>query len=509
MATPIDMDHMRAVFAPQGIAVVGATERAGSVGRTVVVNLQEGYKSVESPFEIFPVNPTRESVLGLKCYKTVSEIASPKCEMVVVITPAAKCVSVVEDCAKNKAVKVVVVISAGFKEIGPEGLKLEQDLVAAAHKGGIAVIGPNCLGVMSPNWHMNATFAADSAGEGTVAFISQSGAMCTAVLDWALSVGQGFSAFVSIGSMSDVEWCHCIEYLGQDEKTKAIIMYMETIGNAQSFMEAARRVSREKPIVAIKAGKTAQAAAAAVSHTGSLAGSHDNFLAAMHRVGVLVVDTIDELQNITMISSLQPKPKQGGVYIVTNAGGPGVLATDAASLAGLEVLDLEAPLVERLNTFLPAAWSHHNPVDVLGDAKAKTYAQSVEAVLEHGAQGAALLVVLSPQSVTEPMPTAIAVAEAVQKEQKRSGLGPVVCAWMGGEQVEASRKELIRRGIPAFSQPDIAAQALGLLWKQVSAAKVLTEPEKPSVPSDAKSKATHIVNEAAKAGRLHGNRVRV
>eukprot|EP01053_Blabericola_migrator_P003324 Blabericola_migrator_1__3323@NODE_197_length_11501_cov_283_066206_g170_i0_p2_GENE_NODE_197_length_11501_cov_283_066206_g170_i0NODE_197_length_11501_cov_283_066206_g170_i0_p2_ORF_typecomplete_len735_score162_80ATPgrasp_5/PF13549_6/4_1e03ATPgrasp_5/PF13549_6/1e03ATPgrasp_5/PF13549_6/1_7e69Succ_CoA_lig/PF13607_6/3_7e03Succ_CoA_lig/PF13607_6/1_4e46Succ_CoA_lig/PF13607_6/1_5e03CoA_binding_2/PF13380_6/1_6e32CoA_binding_2/PF13380_6/1_5e03CoA_binding_2/PF13380_6/3_8e03CoA_binding_2/PF13380_6/4_5e03Ligas len=476
MAT-ITMEHMKAVFCPKGVAVVGATERPGSVGRTVVENLLNGYAPTTgkpNPFEIYAVNPTRDSVLGVKCYKAVSAITDGCPEAVVIITPAARCIDVVRDCTNNKHVKVVVILAAGFKEVGPEGLKLELELVDVARKAGIAVVGPNCLGVMNPNHQMNATFAATSASQGHVAFISQSGAMCTAVLDWALTVGQGFSAFVSIGSMSDVEWSHCINYLGEDETTRAIIIYMESIGNAQEFMKAAQQITARKPIVVIKAGKTEAAAAAAVSHTGSLAGSHDSFLAAMQRVGVLVVDTIDELQNITMITSMQPRPLGDELYIVTNAGGPGVLSTDAAALAGLNVVDVDKAIVEQMNTYLPAAWSHHNPIDVLGDAAPAVYAKCIETLLEMGNPTASILVVLSPQSVTDSTGTAKAIAEAVKAKRAGAKLqGPVVCAWMGGKCVEEGRRILIENGIPAFSQPDIAAQSLGLLNKQVKAASAL------------------------------------
>eukprot|EP01054_Gregarina_sp_Poly1_P003596 Gregarina_sp_Poly_1__3595@NODE_2053_length_2755_cov_680_274182_g1324_i0_p1_GENE_NODE_2053_length_2755_cov_680_274182_g1324_i0NODE_2053_length_2755_cov_680_274182_g1324_i0_p1_ORF_typecomplete_len736_score132_03ATPgrasp_5/PF13549_6/5_3e68Succ_CoA_lig/PF13607_6/1_3e03Succ_CoA_lig/PF13607_6/1e46CoA_binding_2/PF13380_6/5_1e30CoA_binding_2/PF13380_6/4_8e03CoA_binding_2/PF13380_6/3_8e03ATPgrasp_2/PF08442_10/2_7e07ATPgrasp/PF02222_22/3_7e03ATPgrasp/PF02222_22/5e06CPSase_L_D2/PF02786_17/8e03CPSase_L_D2/P len=502
--TGITRDQIRAVFSPKGVAVVGATERPGSVGRTTMENLMHGYRhtNAPNPFAIFPVNPTRDSVLGLKCYKAVSEIDSVDCEMVVVITPAARCVDVVRDATKNTAVKVVVILAAGFKEVGPEGLKLELELVDVARKAGVAVVGPNCVGVMSPHWQLNATFAASSAREGSVAFISQSGAMCTAVLDWAIAINQGFSAFVSIGSMADVEWFHLIDYLGEDDKTKAIIIYMETIGNASRFMEVARRVTAKKPIVVIKAGKTAAAAAAAVSHTGSLAGSHDSFLAAMRRVGVLVVDTIDELQNITMITSMQPKPTGPGLYIVTNAGGPGVLSTDAAAMAGLEVVDLEDNMVEALDSFLPAAWSRHNPIDVLGDAKADVYAKSVATLFEQGCGGAGILVVLSPQSVTDASGTATAIASIVKEKRACASKfdGPIVCAWMGGREVEEGRRILIEAGIPAFAQPDIAAQALGLIWKQVSGAQNLSTSEVTSDPQ-AKAIALSIITTATKENR--------
>lgn len=500
----ISMEHMRAMFAPSGVAVVGATERAGSVGRTVVENLMSGYKDMTSstPFELYPVNPTRDTVLGLKCYPAVSAIDTGKCELVVVITPASRCNDVVKDCTQNKSVKVIVVIAAGFKEVGPEGLALEQELVKTASDAGIAVVGPNCLGVMSPNHYMNATFAADSAKPGHVAFLSQSGAMCTAVLDWALQVGLGFSAFVSLGSMAHIDWARTIEYLGNDDKTNAILLYMETIGNAKEFMRSARKVSTKKPIIVIKAGKTAAAAAAAVSHTGSLAGSHDSFVAAMRTAGCLVVATIDELQNIAMLTAMQPKPTGNDLIIVTNAGGPGVLSTDAAAIAGLNVVDLDQKLVTAMNDFLPAAWSHHNPVDVLGDAKADCYAKCVEVIFDQGPAGCSMLVVLSPQSVTEPVPTAEAIIKCVQAKRMEKTLfnGPVVCAFMGGKAVEEARNKLIAAGIPTFAQPDIAAQAIALLCKQVAGAHQLSEVPAGSNPT-AKQQALDIMSAAMKEGR--------
>lgn len=500
----ISSEHLRCVFNPKGVAVVGATERPGSVGRTVMENLIQGYKDLgPNPFELYGVNPSRESVLDVKCYPKVSAIPGGKCEQVVIITPAAKCLDVVKDCAQNPSVRVLVIIAAGFKEIGEEGAKLERDLVQLAAEANMAVIGPNCLGVMCPNWQLNATFAADSAKKGHVAFISQSGAMCTAVLDWALKVGLGFSAFVSIGSMSHIEFADCIDFLGQDPNTNAIILYMETIGNAHKFMMAARRISQKKPIVVIKAGKTAAAAAAAVSHTGSLAGSHDAFLAAMARAGCSVVETIDDLQNVAMLSAMQPRPTNNDIIIVTNAGGPGVLATDAAATAGLNIVELEQSLVDQLNGFLPPAWSHHNPIDVLGDAKAETYAKAVEAIFEKGSKGASMLVVLSPQSVTEPENTAQAVVDAVRAKRAQKGdtFGPVVCAWMGGNQVESGRKILMDGGVPCFAMPDVAAQALAHLSKSVDLARELSAAPQLSSDTSSRSKANSVLDVAAKEGR--------
>lgn len=497
----INMDHLQAVFKPRGVAVVGATERMGSVGRTTLENIISGHSKESGPFEVYPVNPGRLEVLGYKCFPSVSAIDTELCELVIVITPANQCVNVMNDCVRNKSVKVVVVLAAGFKEIGPEGLALEQELVGIASAHGVGVIGPNCLGVMSPHWNLNATFAADSAKRGSVAFISQSGAMCTAVLDWSLSIGLGFSAFVSIGSMSHMEWSHFIRYLCEfHDETKAIILYMETIGNANEFMKAALEFAGKKQIIVIKAGKTEAAAAAAISHTGSLAGSHDAFIAAMTRVGVLVVNTIDELQNVAIIIALQPRPRNNKLYIITNAGGPGVLATDAASISELALPDLCEPMVSKLNLFLPTAWSHANPIDVLGDAKADDYVRALETVMEFGEEGACVLVILSPQSVTEPEPTAEAIADAVKKPRS-SELGPIVCSWMGGNQVASGRKILLEAGVPCFAQADIAAQAIGLVCQQVVQYSHVTPAPTIKATSDKKQQALQVLAAAIKESR--------
>lgn len=524
----IGMEHMEALFRPKGVAVVGATERPGSVCKTLLENLMHTYSKslADLPFQIFPVDPTRAVSHGLKCYSKVSEInadnsdnngqgtTNAPCDHVVLVVAAHKCLAVVEDCCLNKNVKVIVVIAAGFKETGEEGLRMEQELVSCAARHGVAVVGPNCLGVQCPPHSLNATFAADGARKGHVAFVSQSGAMCTAMLDWSLSAGLGFSAFVSIGSMSHVDWSHCIEYLGKDEQTKAIVIYMETIGNARSFMTAARKVAQLKPIIVIKAGKSEAAAAAAISHTGSLAGSYDNFVAAMRCAGCLVVKTIDEIQHLALLCSMQPKASGNKVYVVTNAGGPGVLCADAIDEAGLDIAALSDPMVEAMNAFLPAAWSHNNPIDVIGDAKADVYGRSVEVVLREAPAGASLIVCLSPQSVTEPLKTAEEVVRVVTEFRKSSASGagastgdapsgfdgPVVCSWMGGAQVEEARAYLMSHGIPCFNQPDQAATTLGLLFKQVEATRAMGSVARFET-KNARTEALQILNGAAKEKR--------
>ncbi|XP_055389108.1 peptidyl-lysine N-acetyltransferase PatZ-like [Condylostylus longicornis] len=495
-----------AIFEPRSIAIIGATERAGSVGRTLVNNLIIGNKAGGNRYEIYPVNPTRQTVLGLPCFSNLENIPGDV-DMVVIVTPAQTCVDVMRQAAA-KGVKAAVVISAGFKEVGPEGIALENELIRVARDAGIRVIGPNCVGVMNPNIGLNATFAATMGLPGNVAFISQSGAMCTAVLDWSLREKIGFSAFISVGSMADVNWGDLIDYLSDDPNTQSILIYMETIGNAASFLSAAREASLTKPIVVIKAGKSEQAAQAAASHTGSLAGSYASFEAAMHRVGVLTVDTIQELFNCALVLGKQPRPRGPRLMLVTNAGGPGVLATDAAVGAGAQIPDIEARTRERLNAFLPAAWSHHNPVDILGDAPAELYAKSLEVCLEdNNADG--VLVILSPQDVTDPTGTARELIKAVEAiKLKNPHPKPILAAWMGGETVAEGFRLLNEGGIPTFANPDDAAATFGKIWKQTEALDALYgEPENRAtedialITPENRAKCISILKKASSEGR--------
>ena len=334
-------------FAPRNVAVIGATETPGSVGRTILWNL------VTSPFggTVFPINPKRPSVLGVKAYKSIEEVPE-EVDLAVVVTPAASVPGIVHECGEC-GVKGIVIISAGFKEIGPAGVELERQVLEEARKYKIRIIGPNCLGVMSPLSGLNATFASTIARPGNVGFISQSGALCTAVLDWSLHEKVGFSAFVSLGSMLDVGWGDLIDYFGNDPRTRSIVIYMESIGDARSFLSAAREVALNKPIIVIKAGRTAQAAKAAASHTGSLTGSDEVLDAAFRRCGVLRVNSIADLFYMAEVLSKQPRPKGPRLTILTNAGGPGVLATDALITGGGELAEISAETMEEFNEILP------------------------------------------------------------------------------------------------------------------------------------------------------------
>lgn len=448
------------LFHPRTIAVIGAKDTPGSVGLTMMENLAS-FKG-----KVFPVNPKRQEVLGVKCYPSISAIPEPV-DLAIIVTPAATVPDIIARCAEVK-VKSVIIISAGFKELGESGLKLEEQILSYARRGAMPIIGPNCLGVMNPIEGLNATFARGIALPGHIAFISQSGAMCTAVLDWSLQEKVGFSAFVSIGSMADVNWGTLIDYLGSDPNTESLLLYMETIGDARSFLTAAREVALEKPIIVIKAGRSAAAAKAAVSHTGSLAGSDEVFDAALERVGVLRVNTISELFSMASVLSRQPRPKGPNLSIITNAGGPAVLATDATVLNHAELTPMNSSTIDMLNKILPAAWSHNNPVDILGDASAERYAKTLEILCNDEATDGILLI-LSPQDMTD----ATGTAEKVKTLPSQGK--PILASWMGGQTVEEGRNVLSEAKIPNFDYPDDAAKAFGTMWSYTQNLKNLYE----------------------------------
>src|ERR687894_1003370 len=442
-----------AIFRATSVAVIGATDEAGSVGRTVMRNL------INNPFggTVYPVNPNRPSVLGIKAYPSVSELPEPV-DLAVVVTPAPTVPGIMHECA-DAGVQGAIVISAGFKEASEEGVDLERQVLEEARRGRIRVVGPNCLGVMSPKSGLNATFAGAMAKPGNVGFLSQSGALCTAILDWSLEENVGFSHFVSVGSMIDVDWGDLIYYLGDDSKTKSILIYMESIGDARSFLSAAREVALTKPVIVIKAGRTEAAGKAAASHTGSLAGSDEVLDAAFARSGVLRVGEISELFAMAEVLGKQPRPRGPRLTIITNAGGPGVLATDALINGGGELTEISEKTMEELNSFLPAPWSHGNPIDVLGDADPERYAKTLETAADDP-ESDGLLVVLTPQDMTDPTATAERLVPYANKTGK-----PVLASWMGGAEISAGESVLNGAGIPTFEFPDAAARAFTNMWR--------------------------------------------
>jgi acetyltransferase len=447
-----ETEPLRAIFAPRSMAIIGASETPGSVGQTLLRN------AIASPFggTVYPVNPKRESVLGIEAYPSIGAIGKP-IDLALIATPARTVPSVIRECAAV-GVKGAIVISAGFKEVGAAGVALEQEVLAEARKGHMRLIGPNCLGVMNPHLGLNATFASTIANPGNVGFISQSGALCTSILDWSFRENVGFSAFVSIGSMLDVNWGDLIYYLGDDPNTDSIVIYMESIGDARSFLSAAREVALTKPIVVIKAGRTEAAAKAATSHTGALTGSDDVLDAAFERCGVLRVNTIDDLFNMAEILAKQPRPKGRKLTILTNAGGPGVLATDALTRDGGELAPLSDRVLNDLNACLPPHWSHGNPIDILGDADPARYAASVAAAADNP-DSDGLLVILTPQSMTDP--TAIAQELTRYADSKK----PLLASWMGGEVVAEGEAILNQANIFTFPYPDTATHVFNLMWR--------------------------------------------
>ena len=480
------------LFTPRNVAVIGATEKAGSVGRTILWNL------MSNPFggAVFPINPHRGSVLGIKATPHLAALADP-IDLAVVVTPAATVPGVIRECAA-KGVKAVIVISAGFKEAGPAGVALESQVRDEVLRGGMRLVGPNCLGIMVPSSGLNATFAATMARPGHVAFLSQSGALCTAVLDWSLREQVGFSVFASLGSMLDVGWGDLIEHLGQDPHTNSIIIYMEGIGDARAFLSAAREVALAKPIIVIKPGRTEGAAQAATSHTGSLAGSDEVLDAAFRRCGVVRVNRIAELFHMAEVLAKQPRPQGPRLAMISNAGGPAVLATDALLMGGGQLATLTPESNAALDRVLPAHWSHGNPIDILGDASPERYAEALEIVArDPGSDG--LLVILTPQAMTDPTMTAQALRPYANLPGK-----PVLASWMGGTDVQAGQAILNRAGIPTFAYPDAAAEAFLHMWRYTANLRALFET--PVLPAPAqrlglRQSADAIIAQARAAGR--------
>lgn len=441
------------IFKPRSIAVIGATERPDSAGQTIMKNLTHG--SLDN--QIFPVNLKRKTVFGLQTYRKIKEIEEPV-DLAVIVTPARTVPGLIKECVA-KGVKGAVIISAGFKEYDAAGKKREQQVLAEARRGGLRLIGPNSIGVMVPPAGLNATVAQSMGRSGNVAFISQSGAFAAAILDWSLQDLVGFSALLSVGSMIDVSWGDLISYFGKDYRTKSIVIHMEAVGEARSFLSAAREVAFTKPIIVIKSGRTEAAAKAVASHTGVMIGSDAVLDAAFQRGGVLRVDTIADLFAMAEVLDKQPRPRGPRLTIVTNAGAPGVLATDALIPRGGQLAALSPETVQALNKVLPKHWSHDNPIDIIGNADADRYANTLEIVAkEPNSDG--LLVILSPQDKVDPTRTAEIVKESIPSRNK-----PVLTSWMGGAEVAAGKAILNRLNIPTFSYPDNAARAFAYMWR--------------------------------------------
>lgn len=458
----MSLRNLEKIFQPRSVTVVGASSRPGTVGRTVLENL------VAAGAVVYPVNPKHTTVAGIAAYPSVDALPDTP-DLAVICTPAVTVPSVMRACGE-KGIRGLIVISAGFRETGAAGRELEAEVSRElARFAGMRVVGPNCLGAIVPGSSLNASFAASMPETGRIAFASQSGALCTSVLDWAAQEGIGFSHFVSVGNMLDVDFGDLIDYFSQDAGTQAIILYIESITSARKFMSAARAFAATKPIVALKAGRFSESATAAASHTGAMAGEDAVYDAAFRRAGVERAHDIGEIFDCAELLARSRRPRGPRLAIVTNAGGPGVLAVDALLERGGVLARLATETIARLDELLPPAWPHGNPVDVLGDAPADRYAGAMEVVLADDGVDA-VLAILSPQAMTDPA----AVAEAVGQVARRT-TKPILASWMGGRQVQPGIERLNQAGLPTYPTPDRALQAFMHLVSYARNLEVLHE----------------------------------
>jgi acetyltransferase len=451
------------VFKPRSIAVVGASEEPGKVGTLALSNLVQG----EFPGPIYPVSLRRDSVQGIRAYRSVSELPQPA-DLAILCTPAETIPPLVAQCGEA-GIMGLIILTAGFREIGPPGRALEDSIRSAAHRfPAMRILGPNCLGAIVPGSHLNATFAVGMPAPGRVAFVSQSGALCTAVLDWARDQGLGFSNFISIGNALDVGMADLIDYLAEDPATDAVILYVESIENARAFMSAARACTRSKPIVAYKAGRFAESAHAAASHTGALAGVDSVYEAAFERAGIVRIFDVKDLFDCAQLLACGPRVRRERLAIVTNAGGPGVMACDALLALKGKLATLSAHTIKQLDEVLPHAWSHGNPVDVLGDATPERFARGLEIVLADD-EVDAVLAILTPQGMTQPTETARAVTQVANFGK------PILASWMGAGLVREGVAVLNRSGIPTAATPNEAVAAFMNLVRYARNREILYE----------------------------------
>ena len=443
--------YLHPLFNARSVAVFGASEREDSVAGILFRNLRKsGYSG-----EVYPVNPKHETVFGDRCYGYASELpATP--ELALIATPAPTVAQVMEECGK-RGIRHAIVLTAGFREVGAKGAALEETVKAVAKKYGIRFIGPNCLGIQRPAIGLNATFSQGATLAGDLALVSQSGALCTAMLDWAETNGIGFSSVISTGASADLDFGEILDYLACDTQTRGILLYIEGIRDARRFMSALRAAARFKPIVMVKVGRHATGAKAAQSHTGALVGSDAVFDALVRRAGVVRVNTILQLFASARALSTHIKPTGNRLAIVTNGGGPGVMATDLAVDMGLRMAELSAASIETLNAVLPASWSHANPLDIIGDATAERYRAAVDACL-HDDNVDGVLVMLTPQAMTRPTEAAQAVVDVAKTSSK-----PVLTCWMGEAQVHEGRSLFKQAGIPYFTTPEPAVEVFSFL----------------------------------------------
>ncbi|HEY64176.1 MAG TPA: acetate--CoA ligase [Caldilineae bacterium] len=437
---------------PKAIAIIGASSTPGKLGYAILQNvLQYGF-----PGAVYPINPKRSEVLGLKAYPSVLDVPGPV-DLAVIVIPSQFVAKVLDECGR-KGIRGVIIISAGFREIGSEGLQRERELIRIAQQYGMRIIGPNCLGIIDTLVPLNASFAATMPDQGSIAFMSQSGALCTSILDMAKPQGIGFSRFVSLGNKADLNEIDFLEAWADDPHSSVITAYLEGITDGPRFMEVARRVTKKKPVITIKSGTTSAGSRAVSSHTGTLAGSDRAYEAAFKQTGVIRARSVQELFDFASAFARQPIPESDRVAVVTNAGGPGIMCTDALEQMGLCLASLTEATRQKLSEHLPAAASVLNPIDVLGDALADRYELAVEAAANDPNVGA-VIVILTPQFMTEIEKTAEAVVRVSQRSDK-----PILGCFMGEANVGPGIEILNKGGVPNYQVPERAAAALAAMW---------------------------------------------
>ncbi len=455
--------YLNSLFAPKSIAMFGATERQDAVGQVVFQNLLSG--GFKGP--IYAINPKHEKVQGQQAFADLGALGRPV-ELAVVATPARTVPGIVQACGEH-GVKAMIVLSAGFREVGSAGRRLEDQALDTAHRYGIRFLGPNCLGLIRPASGLNATFGNNSAKPGNLALVSQSGALCTSILDWAEQNDIGFSAVVSTGISADLDFGDILDYLVSDPRTKSILLYIEGLHDARRFMSGLRAAARIKPVIAVKVGRHNVGAEASMSHTGALVGGDDAFSAALARSGVLRVQTVTQLFAAARTLSSRYQGAGSRLAIVTNGGGPGVMAADRAADLGLVLSELSADSLKALDQVLPPTWSHRNPVDVIGDAPPERYRAAVDVCLKDPVVDGAL-VILTPQAMTRPLEVAETLIELAEQHSK-----PIMTSWMGGNQVEAARRAFRNARIPSFRTPEVAVDAFHFMANYQANQRLLLE----------------------------------
>ncbi|RPJ47871.1 MAG: bifunctional acyl-CoA synthetase/GNAT family N-acetyltransferase [Betaproteobacteria bacterium] len=442
----LDRHYLTPLFEPASVAIIGASTRGGSIGAVLIENmLAARYRGT-----LYAVNPRQTSIRGVPCFPSIDKVPQ-RVDLAVIATPPETVPQLIAQCG-IAGVHAVVVITAGFSETGADGARLERELLENARQHRVRVIGPNCLGIMRPELGLNATFARGNALPGSLGLVSQSGALCTAMLDWAVANGIGFSSVVSLGGSRDIDFGEIIDYLVNDPRTEHILLYIEGVRDARRFLSSLRAAARLKPVILMKVGRHPVGSRAAVSHTGAIVGADDVFDAAIHRAGAVRVTTIGQLVAAAQALSAHIRPRGDRLAIITNGGGPGVMAADRAADLGIPLAELSSATVASLQSALPANWSHGNPMDLIGDADAERYRAGLSACLDdENVDGA--LVMLTPQAMTEPSAVADAVVEAARGRSK-----PVLACWMGDASVIDGRRRLARAGIPVFRTPEPAVE---------------------------------------------------